>query len=70
MKLNTGTKQASPNNRIKKRVLKIVPISNDVIIEALRNILISLIHKNIISEINNIISLNISKGSKNMPNDV
>lgn len=45
-----------------------VPISNDVIIEALRNILISLIDKNTISEISNITSLNISKDSKNMPN--
>ena len=47
-----------------------VPISNDVIIEAFRNILISFIHKNVISEITNIISLNISKNSKNKPNTV
>ncbi|MFX1588700.1 MAG: hypothetical protein ACFFC1_11130 [Promethearchaeota archaeon] len=47
-----------------------VPISNDVIIEALRNNLIFLIHKNTISEIIIIISLNISKDSKKMPNTV
>jgi len=47
-----------------------VPISNGVIIEALRNNLIFLIHKNTISEIVIIISLNISKDSKKMPNTV
>ncbi|MFX0018346.1 MAG: hypothetical protein ACFFBT_09985 [Promethearchaeota archaeon] len=47
-----------------------IPISNDVIIEALRNILIFLIHKNIIPELNNIISLDISKDNKNIPNTI